>query len=86
MFVRRPVCAMTQNASTKSAHIGACLVLPVRIELTTSPLPRARLSARIYFTCRNLFGCVCSAGADLVLHGARPAAIDGARCETLTWA
>ena len=40
MFVRRFVCAMTENASTKSRHTRACLVLPVRIELTTSPLPR----------------------------------------------
>ena len=86
MFVRRSVSAMTANASTKGAHIGACLVLPVRIELTTSPLPREELPTRIYLTLRSFRPSRLSLGADLVSHAASPAAIDGANCVTFTWA
>ena len=62
------------------------VVLPVRIELTTSPLPKERLPTRIYLTLRSFRPSGLSLGADLVSHAASPAAIDGANCVTFTWA
>jgi hypothetical protein len=62
------------------------VVLPVRIELTTSPLPRLLANSRIYFTALSFWPGSDSLGADLVLHATSPASIDGASCETLTWA
>jgi hypothetical protein len=86
MFVRRSVCATAKSASTKSPHIGACLVLPVRIELTTSPLPRGYAIYSIYLTRLNFWTTVSALGADLVLQAASPALIVGASCDTFTWA
>jgi len=65
---------------------GLFVVLPVRIELTTSPLPRGCAISSIYFTRRSFLPLCKMLGADLVLHAASPALIDSASCETLTWA
>jgi hypothetical protein len=70
----------------ESAHIGAWLVLPVRIELTTSPLPRGYAIYSIYLTRLNFWTTVSALGADLVLQAASPALIVGASCDTFTWA
>ena len=70
----------------KHELMGFFVVLPVRIELTTSPLPREELPTRIYLTLRSFRSSRLSLGADLVSHAASPAAIDGANCVTFTWA
>ncbi|MEA2964750.1 MAG: hypothetical protein QOI46_4848, partial [Alphaproteobacteria bacterium] len=49
------------------------LVLPVRIELTTSPLPRECGCEAIYLILRNFCPIFSGLGADLVLHPAKPA-------------
>src|SRR4051812_45536908 len=80
---------LLQTRAVKSPCSGAqwrFLVLPVRIELTTSPLPRARSRERIYLILRNFCPVFSGLGAHLVLHPAKPASIDGASCDTLTCA
>ena len=53
--------------------LGLFLVLPVRIELTTSPLPRECVGARIYLTRRRFFRAEELGGADLRPHSDRAA-------------
>src|SRR5262249_1423563 len=60
---------------------GLVVVLPVRIELTTSPLPRLQASPRIYFTALNFWPISDLLGADLVPHAAMPALSEGANWE-----
>ena len=62
------------------------MVLPQRIELWTSPLPRGCASKRIYLALLIFSPSAVGLGADLVLHAVSPALIDGASCATLMWA
>src|SRR5262245_32001734 len=58
------------DAEQETHETRAFLVLPVRIELTTSPLPRARLHQRSYLILRRILLLSASLGADLVLQAA----------------
>jgi hypothetical protein len=68
------------------SHDVLQMVLPVRIELTTSPLPREGANAHIYLDLLIFCRRSVRLGADLVLHAASPALIEGASWATLTWA